>query len=47
MLEWLNFCRSIGWKATDTPALVDLWWKYHDEETGELIETPTTRSRQE
>lgn len=36
-LAWLQFCRSIGWRKEDTPLLADLWWKYHDPESGELI----------
>ena len=35
-MEWLNYCKSIGWKASDMRGLTDIWWKYHDEQTGEL-----------
>lgn len=27
---------ELGWSRDSIPALVDLWWKHHDEETGEL-----------
>jgi hypothetical protein len=36
LVEWLNFCKSIGWDASVMPQLTDLWWQYHDEQTGEL-----------
>jgi hypothetical protein len=34
--EWLRFCLDIGWARTSLPALCALWWKHHDEKTGEL-----------
>ena len=42
--EWLNACLQMGWRKSDLPALTDLWWEYHDEETGELLPSFTTRS---
>ncbi len=37
LMEWLNYCKSIGWKASDMRGLTDIWWKYHDEQSGELV----------
>ena len=37
LLKWLAFCKSIGWSAESTPRLADLWWEYHDAETGEPL----------
>jgi hypothetical protein len=37
LIEWLTFCRSIGWDASAMPRLTELWWQYHDEQTGELL----------
>lgn len=37
LIEWLNFCREIGWEKSQMSGLADLWLKYHDEETGELL----------
>lgn len=25
--EWLQYCKSIGWKDSDMPALCDLFWQ--------------------
>jgi len=27
-LEWLNYCKYIGWKKSDLPALTDLFWEH-------------------
>ena len=26
--QWVDFCRSIGWKRDALPHLVDLFWKH-------------------
>ena len=36
LLAWLDFCRAIGWPNNCLASLTDLWWQYHDEQTGEL-----------
>ena len=38
--EWLIGCRQIGWPRSMLDQLEDLWWKYHDRETGRPI-SPT------
>ncbi len=25
--EWIDYCRSLGWRATSLQALVDLFWQ--------------------
>jgi hypothetical protein len=35
--KWLSYCTEIGWSKSALPKLADLWWQYHDEETGELV----------
>lgn len=35
--EWLKTCKKLGWPASTTAKLCDLWWEYHDE-NGRLIE---------
>lgn len=34
--EWLDYCKRVGWPKAAMPGLADLWWKYHDEETGDF-----------
>jgi hypothetical protein len=34
--EWLRYCLEIGWPRESLKALADLWWKYHDKDTGRL-----------
>jgi hypothetical protein len=36
-LAWLTWCRNHGWSKKDMPVLAELWLKYYDEETGELV----------
>lgn len=33
---WLDYCLSIGWPRSALSRLTDLWWEFHDEETGDL-----------
>lgn len=31
-LNWVEKCRTWGWKDKDLDALESLWWEYHDSE---------------
>lgn len=37
MSNWLSWCINNGWHKSRISGLADLWLKYHDHETGELI----------
>lgn len=30
-LEWLAYCKAIGWPESTWDRLEALWWQYHDE----------------
>lgn len=45
--NWLAWRQGIGWSESDMPALADLWWKYHDEETGELLNAALDASKEQ
>lgn len=36
-VKWLRFCLDIGWPTSNLDALRDIFWKYHDPQTGELL----------
>lgn len=36
LLEWLRTCKELGWHESQTPALTDLWWKWHGDD-GKLL----------
>lgn len=38
LAKWLAYCLEIGWSKDHLDALEELWWKYHDSKTGELIQ---------
>ena len=35
---WLSLCIKLGWSKDALDELEALWWKYHDEQTGDFKE---------
>lgn len=31
-LDWVDACRTLGWRGDDLDSLESLWWQYHDSE---------------
>lgn len=36
LLEWLRFCKEIGWREKQMPGLTDIWWRWHGDD-GQLL----------